>query len=101
MGIRRNDARSDPNRGVSITPLPKHMHPAFRQLCDDLRRHAQSHYSTWKYATHISDGSMVNANAIYWRCVLRYINTLEYLGTTNHDTGLVRRHPARKPRSHR
>ncbi len=66
-----------------VSPLPRFMHQRFIALCNDLREHANRHYGTWRSAANFSDSAEVIANALYWRSVMRFINTLEYLGTAN------------------
>jgi len=63
------------------------MRAEFARFVAELRGHAQSHYGTWRAALRYSDGRTVHANAIYWRSVLKYLNTLEYLGTHGNDAG--------------
>jgi len=72
-------------RGVRVSPLPKHMHRAFVSFIQDCRIHAQSHYGTWRQAIRYDSSSSVHANAIYWRSVIKYLNTLEYLGTHGYE----------------
>ena len=78
------DLRRNPERGVEITPLPPHCHESFRTLVDGLRRHAQSHKSTWIFAHKDMPIAYVQERITYWKNVLSYLNTLEYLGTTGH-----------------
>lgn len=92
MGTKNGDydVRSQPQRGVRVHRLPRYAIPAFKRLCGELRTHAQSHYSTWRWAASESDSHTVHANAIYWRSVIKYLSHLEYLGTngiqhTNRD----------------
>lgn len=80
--------RSDLGR---VSPLPRFMHKRFIALCNDIRDHANRHYGTWRRASHFSDAIEVVANAIYWRSVVRFINTLEYLGTSNAKSDRSRR----------
>jgi hypothetical protein len=77
------DARRNPRRGVKVPPLPRHVHSEFRRFCDGLRTHAQSHLSTWTLAKSYGDDVMTRGQTAYWRAVLKYINYIEYLGTTN------------------
>lgn len=84
-------------RGVRVSPLPAHMLPAFARFCRELQRHAQSHYSTWRTALTYSDDPTVHANAIYWRSVVRYLNTLEYLGTHGHGSNATPGKPGDHP----
>lgn len=84
------DVRKNPCRGVRIKPLPKHMHDDFRAFCDALRMHAQSHLSTIKLAEKDDINDWVICQSVYWRSCLKYINTIEYLGTINAKS---RRHP--------
>lgn len=87
------DPRSRPHRGVRVKPLPRIMHPIFRRFVADLDKLAQSHLSTWKLAERsCGEFPQVNANLIYWSSVRRFLNHLEYLGTTN-DPGSRRRSP--------
>lgn len=79
------------NRGVRVAPLPKYMHREFIRLCTQLRVHAQSHYATWRQALHYSQHDTVRSHAYYWRSVLGYLNTLEYLGTHGDEPGTTPR----------
>jgi hypothetical protein len=80
-----------PNSGVRIDPMPRHMQPEFERLCKQLRNFAQSNYGTWRWAAATYPSDATNANAIYWRSVLKWISQLEYLGTCGHAAGRVRR----------
>lgn len=81
------DPRSNPRRGVRVKPLPRFAHPAFRRLCSDVRVLIQSHLSTWKLADReIHDDKIIHANLIYWSSALRFVNHIEYLGTSNATT---------------
>ena len=80
------DLRSHPRRGVRIRPLPQDWHPRFREFIDGLRCHAQSHYGTWRSVCGPGASPTVHANAIYWRSVIRYLSTLESLGTQGYDS---------------
>jgi hypothetical protein len=71
---------------VRVRPLPKYMHRTFQEFVAELRNHAASHYGTWRYAAARNPETSVQMNAIYWRSVLKYLNTLEYLGTHNEHT---------------
>lgn len=87
------DARRNPNRGVRVRPLPKRWHSRFRQFCRELQQLADSHHSTIRLATRedvLTD--QFNAHAIYWRSVKRFINYLEYLGTSNDSASRASRH---------
>jgi hypothetical protein len=77
------DIRKNPCRGVRVPPLPRHVHHDFRRFCDGLRAHAQSHLSTITLARSSHENAWTRGELAYWRSCLKYINTLEYLGTTN------------------
>lgn len=96
----RPDVRRRPKRGVSIKPLPQHMHQKFIELCDALRMHAQSHKSTWHLAHREVPNDVVQSMLMYWDNVHSYINTLEYLGTRGNDPNSDRsRHRTLRKRS--
>jgi hypothetical protein len=77
------DIRRNPRRGVRVKPLPKYVHDEFRQFCDGLRQHAQSHLSTVRLAKASAENQWVICQSVYWHNCLKYINTIEYLGTAN------------------
>lgn len=77
------DPRKEPNRGVRVPPLPRHVHSEFRDFVDGLRSHAQSHLSTLTLARNSGLGEWSAPRERYWRSVLKYLNTVEYLGTAN------------------
>lgn len=94
------DARARPKRGVHVKGLPFHMLPEFRVFCSELRTHAQSHISTWRLAKREVDHDIVDKQLAYWRSALKYINTIEYLGTTANDPSrLSRGHKAKRRRT--
>ncbi len=77
------DIRSRPKRGVRVKALPKHVHREFKEFCDGLRAHAQSHLGTIYLAKSSSENYWVTCQIVYWKNALKYINTIEYLGTAN------------------
>lgn len=84
------DPRKNPKRGVRIKPLPRIVQPAFRRFCAEVRVYAQSQVSTWKLAKReYADLPFVHTNLVYWQSVVKFINHLEYLGTSNDPA----RHP--------
>jgi len=95
MGELPSDQRRNPKRGVRVIPLPKVMHARFAVLCSQLRDHARSHRSTWALASRIYPTPAGDRQLSYWDAVIKYINTLEYLGTVGHDTGTHTRRPKR------
>lgn len=78
------DARRNPRRGVRVNPLPRHMHREFTRFMAESRLYLQSQLSTWKLAAReLPDEPYVQAQLVYWSAALRWMNQLEYLGTTN------------------
>lgn len=95
------DVRSNPDRGVSIEPMPPFAHEAFRRFLDSLRKHAQSNRSTWIFAHKDLPIPYVQERIIYWKNVIHYLNTVEYLGTTNESAGSLARGNRRRRRNSR
>ena len=79
-----DDPRSYPDRGVRIKPMPRIMHRAYRRFVRDVSFYVRSHISTWKLANReIHEDRIIQANLIYWESVLKFLDHLEYLGTSN------------------
>ena len=78
------DARANPNRGVRVHPMPKMTHRRFKRFLREMDALCQSHQSTWRLAMREKcDEATVNVNLLYWTAARKFINLLEYLGTTN------------------
>lgn len=78
------DPRANPERGVRIEPLPVECHPAFRRFVESVVWLIQSHTSTWQHAKLTNPNEpMIDANLVYWYSCRRFMNYLEYLGTSN------------------
>lgn len=82
----RKPRRDKPNRGVRIDPLPEHMHDEFKRFCAQCTHYAQSNFGTWRMFAATEQAGIANAEAIYWRAVVKWMSTIEYYGTTNDAT---------------
>lgn len=74
-------------RGVSLKPLPRHMHREFRRFCRDLTEHAFSHLSTVAFAHRLGHNEWADGQVAYWKHVIKYLSRMEYYGTANSGTG--------------
>lgn len=91
------DARSNPNRGVRVHPMPKMTHRRFKRFLRELDALCQSHEATWRLAMREqADPDTVRVNLLYWKAARRFLNTVEYLGTAN-DPATRRQPPTGKP----
>lgn len=73
------------------------MHREFQRFLDELKRHAESHLSTWRLARVTDPEPWVLAEIAFWKGVIRYINMLHYYGVRGH--GIARR--TRRPQGDR
>lgn len=86
------DPRSHPRRGVRVRPMPVMTHVQFRAFLEQVQLLVMEHRDTWRLAK-IEDPTSVYAQDMhtYWSHAFKFLNYLEYLGTSNDPF----RHPQR------